>query len=164
MAAQPNLHPVRLDLEVRIARPVAAVFAYVSDVTNLPEWQESAVEAEWIEAGARFRERRSFLGQRADVELEVTAYEQDRRFDVKAVSGPVRFAIQHSFSADGVGTLLGVTAEAPMGGAMRFAAGIAKRQAERQFRSDLERLKEVLEAQGRGGESPSDRPPRLAAD
>jgi uncharacterized membrane protein len=162
MAAQPNLQAVRFDLEVGIACPAAEVFAYVSEVTNLPNWQESAVGAEWIEPRSRFRERRSFLGHRAELELEVTAYEQDRRFDVKAVTGPVRFEIRHEFRPRDGGTLVHVSAEMASGGAMRFAAALVKRQAERQFRSDLQRLKEVLERQWRDEESPSDRPPRLA--
>jgi uncharacterized membrane protein len=155
MAAQPNLHAVRFDLEVMIARSVADVFAYVSEVTNLPSWQESAVEAEWIEPRSSFRERRSFLGHKAELELEVTAYEQDRRFDVKAVSGPARFAVRHAFRPADGGTLLHVTAKAA-----GVTAAMAKKPAERQFRSDLERLKEILER--RDEESPSDRPPRLA--
>ena len=48
MAAQPNLQAVRFDLEVTIERPVEDVFAYVSEVTNLPDWQESAVAADWM--------------------------------------------------------------------------------------------------------------------
>jgi uncharacterized membrane protein len=150
MAAQPNLRAVRFDLELRIERPVASVFAYVSDVRNLPEWQESAVSAEWMEEGKRFRERRSFLGRIAQLELEVTAFEVDRRFDVTSVSGPVRFEIQHSFAAVGEDTLLSVIAEARVGSALRFAARMAQGQAERQFRGDLERLKELLESQKAG--------------
>ena len=102
----------------------------------------------WIEPGARFHERRTFLGRTAELELEVTAYEQDRRFDVKCVSGPVRFEILHLFEAVAGDTVLRVTAEAPIGGALRLAAAMAKRQAERQFRSDLARLKGLLERQG----------------
>jgi uncharacterized membrane protein len=136
---------MRFDLEVTIGRPVEAVFAYVSDVRNLPEWQESAVSAEWIEEGSRFRESRTFLGRTAQLELEVTAFEQDRRFDVKAVTGPVRFEIRHTFEAVESGTLLRVSADAVIGGALRSAASMAKKQAERQFRSDLERLQAVLE-------------------
>jgi uncharacterized membrane protein len=142
---------MRFDLEVGIERPVEAVFAYVTDVHNLPEWQESAVSAEWIEEGSRFRERRSFLGRTAELELEVTALEQDRRFDVKAVKGPVKFEIHHSFETAGGGTLLHVSASAAIGGALRFAASMAKKQAERQFRADLERLKAVLEGSGPEG-------------
>ena len=153
---------MHFDLEVTIDRPVADVFAYVSDVRNLPQWQESAEGAEWIEEGKRFRERRSFLGRSASLELEVTAREENRRFDVRSVSGPVRFDIRHSFAEEGQGTRLAVTADAKIGVALKFAARMAQGQAERQFRSDLQRLKEVLER--RDEESPSDRPPRLAAE
>src|SRR5215213_6190353 len=136
---------MRFDLEVTIDRPLASVFAYVSDVRNLPQWQESADAAEWIEEGKRFSERRAFLGRTAQLELEVTAREQNRRFDVRAVSGPVRFEIRHAFAEAGEGTGLSVTAEAKIGGALRFAARMAQGQAERQFRSDLQRLKKILE-------------------
>jgi uncharacterized membrane protein len=151
---------VEFDFEVTIARPVADVFAYVTDVRNVPKWQESAVSAEWLEEGHRFRERRQFMGRDADLELEVTAREADRRFDVRAVKAPVKFEIHHSFEAVAGGTRVHVRGEAKLGGALRFAAGMARRQAEHQFRRDFERLKGLLE--GRDEESPSDRPPRLA--
>jgi uncharacterized membrane protein len=153
---------VEFDLEVRIERPVSEVFAYLTDVRNVPEWQESAVSAEWIEQGRRFRERRHFMGRTGTIELEVTALEPDRRFDVRAVKAPVKFAIQHSFEVRGEGTLVSVHGEAALGGALRFAAGMARKQAERQFRGDFERLKALLER--RDEESPSDRPPRLAEE
>ena len=141
---------MRFDLDVTIDRPVADVFAYVTDVGNLPQWQESCLAAEWIEEGTRFRERRSFLGRVAELELEVTAREEHRRFDVESVSGPVRFQIRHAFEQSSEATRLRVTAEAAIGGALRFAARMAQGQAERQFRGDLQRLKAVLENQKAG--------------
>jgi uncharacterized membrane protein len=151
---------VEFELEQRIDRPVGEVFAYVTDVRNVPQWQESAESAEWIDEGRRFRERRQFMGRTAELELEVTALEPDRRFDVKTVKAPVTFEIRHSFEGSDGGTLLRVHGQAKLGGALRFAAGMAKRQAEGQFRKDFQRLKVVLER--RDEESPSDRPPRLA--
>jgi uncharacterized membrane protein len=151
---------VEFDLEVTIDRPIGEVFAYVTDVRNVPDWQESAESAEWIEAGRRFRERRHFLGRTTGLELEVTAFEPDRRFDIRTVDSPFGFEIGHSFEAVGDATRLRVHGEARLGGALRFAAGMARRQAERQFRHDFDRLKETLER--RDEESPSDRPPRLA--
>jgi len=153
---------VEFDLEVTIDRPVAEVFGYVSDVRNVPDWQESAESAEWIEEGRRFRERRHFLGRTAELELEVTAFEPDRRFDVRTVNAPVTFQIRHSFEPVGDATCLRVHGETKLGRTLRFAAGVAKRQAERQFRNDFDRLKETLER--RDEESPSDRPPRLAEE
>ncbi len=151
---------MEFDLEVTIERPVAAVFAYVTDVRNVPEWQESAESAEWIEQGRRFRERRHFMGRAAELELEVTTLEPERRFDIRTLNSPVAFEIRHSFAAVDGGTRVRVHGEAKLGGALRLAGGVAKRQAERQFRGDFDRLKERLER--RDEESPSDRPPRLA--
>ena len=155
MAAQPNLPAVEFELEVSIARLVAEVFAYVTDVRNLPAWQESALEAEWegdgpVAIGSRIREKRTFLGRTAESELEVTGYAPDRRFDVEALTGPIRFRIRHSFEEIGGETLLRVRAEAETGGMLRLAGPMVARQAERQFRSDLERLKDVLESARRG--------------
>jgi uncharacterized membrane protein len=142
---------MRFDLEVVIERPVDEVFAYVTDVRNLPKWQESAIAADWegdapVAKGSRLHERRSFLGRTAENELEVTAYEPARRFDLKSLRGPVRFQVAHTFEPTNGGTRLHVVVEGETGGAMRFAGAMVKRQAERQFRGDLERLKERLES------------------
>jgi uncharacterized membrane protein len=160
MAAQPNLPSMHFDFEVTIERPLAEVFAYLTDVQNVPQWQESAVSAEWIDDGRRFREKRHFMGRTAELELEVTALEPERRFDVRAVKAPVKFEIRHSLEGLDGGTLVSVHGEAKLSGALRFAAGMAKKQAEGQFRRDFERMKAILER--RDEESPSDRPPRLA--
>lgn len=151
---------MEFDLEVTIDRPADVVFGYVTDIRNVPEWQESAVSAEWLEQGRRFRERRHFMGREADLELEVVAVEPGRRFDVRAVNAPVNFEIRHSFQQVDGGTSVHVHGEAKLGGALRLAAGMARRQAEHQFRRDFQRLKELLER--RDEESPSDRPPRPA--
>jgi uncharacterized membrane protein len=142
---------VRFDLEVVVDRPVQDVFTYVADVRNLPDWQESALEAHWEEdapvaRGSRMRERRSFLGRTAENQLEVTAYEPDRRFDLKALSGPVRFEVAHTFEPTDGATRLRVVVVGETGGMLRFTGPIVARQIERQFRADLERLKETLES------------------
>jgi uncharacterized membrane protein len=142
---------MRFELEIVVERPVEDVFAYVTDVRNLPKWQESAIEAEWendapIARGSRMRERRSFLGRAAENVLEVTAYERDSRFDLKALSGPIRFQVAHTFEPTDGATRLRVVVEGETGGMLRFTGPIVARQAERQFRADLVRLKETLES------------------
>jgi uncharacterized protein YndB with AHSA1/START domain len=145
---------VRFELTVEIARPPEEVFAYLTDVSNLPEWQRSAVSAEAegpVGEGSRVRERRTFLGRTVTTELEVTAYDPPRRFDVNALSGPVRLAISHTLEEQPEGrTRVEVMVETRAGGLMRVAAGGATRAAEREFRADFQRLKEILEASGRG--------------
>ena len=61
------------------------------------------------------------------------------------MSGPIRFEVRHSFEAADEGTRLQLTAEGEAGGMLRFAGPMVARQAERQFRADLERLKHVLD-------------------
>ena len=68
---------MRMEHMVVIQRPPGEVFAYLTDVSKLPEWQSSASEAS-VEGemglGARVHEVRSLLGRRAESTLEVTEF------------------------------------------------------------------------------------------
>lgn len=93
---------IRIEYSIDIDRPPSEVFDYMMDMSNLPEWQSSAIEAHWEgekAPGARLREVRKFLGKRMESELEVTEYEPDRRFCLKTLSGPVPFSVEHTFEA-----------------------------------------------------------------
>ena len=151
MAAQPNLQAVRFDLEVKIARPLADVFAYVSDVTNLPEWQESAVEAQWIEPRSRFRERRTFLGHGADPGYAAADLGQ------LATARPDAFRPDLAGSLNNLSVLLSDLGDREHAlAAIQEAVHIYRELAAAwpdAFRSDLERLKNVLE-----GSDPSSSP------
>ena len=136
------------ELTVEIARAPADVFAYLTDMSKLPEWQASATGAETdgaIRQGARIRERRRFLGRDVRTELEVTAYAPPHRFDVRGRGGPVSFTIRHTLASVGEGTRIDVHVDVKVGAMMRIAAQGPLRIAEREFRSDFERLKEILE-------------------
>jgi uncharacterized protein YndB with AHSA1/START domain len=137
------------EVTVDVARPPADVFAYLTDVSKLPEWQATASDTQVdgaVRQGARIRERRHFLGRDVRTELEVTAYEPPRQFDVRSRSGPVSFAIRHALSPTPDGTRLRAEVDVQLGRMMRFAAQGPLRIAEREFRSDFSRLKELLEA------------------
>jgi uncharacterized membrane protein len=144
---------ITFELDVAIERPVAEVFAYFTDVSNLPAWQSTADAAHWedgssIGVGSRMRERRTFLGRTLESTLEVTAYEQDRRFDLKSIGGPLPLAVRHEFEPSNGGTHIHVVAEGEAEGFARFAQRMAAKQAERQFKRDFERLKALLESSG----------------
>ncbi len=139
---------LRIELTVEIARPPAEVFDYLSDVERLPDWQSSAVAAHADGAlckGARVSERRRLLGRELDTELEVTGYEPPRRLTLRSHGGPVRVTVDHVLAAGGGGTVLHVAAEAEPGGFMKLAEPLLARTAEQEFRSDFDRLKEILE-------------------
>jgi carbon monoxide dehydrogenase subunit G len=142
---------VRFEFEIEIDRPVAEVFAYLSDVRNLPEWQRATSEADWLgpegaAKGARIRQKTSFLGRELNMELEVTAYEPDRRFDVSTVKGPISFEVRHSLRASDGGTAVHFVAEGRTGRLFRFAEPMIAGTAERDALADFQRLKAILES------------------
>ena len=140
---------VRIEFSIDVDRPPSEVFEYLTDAASLPEWQSSAVEAHWEgekARGARVREVRKFLGRRMESELEVTEYEPDRRFALKVLSGPVPFSVLQTLEPRNGGTRVTFLGEGEPGGFFKLAEPIVARTAERQFKSDFETLKDVLEA------------------
>ena len=138
----------KFELTVDIARSPEDVFAFITDVSRLPEWQSSAESATLegeLRTGARIRERRKFVGRDVKTELEVTAYEPPRRFDVRSRGGPVSYEIRHTLELTPNGTRLQAAVDVNVGAMMRVAAQGPLKLAEREFRSDFERLKELLE-------------------
>jgi carbon monoxide dehydrogenase subunit G len=137
------------EVTLDVARPPADVFAYLTDVSKLADWQATASNAEIdgaVRKGARIRERRHFLGRDLRTELEVTAYEPPRRFDIQSRGGRVGFAISHTLAPTPEGTRLRAQVDVKLGAMMRLAAQGPLKIAEREFRGDFARLKRLLEA------------------
>jgi carbon monoxide dehydrogenase subunit G len=132
---------VRAELTIEIARTPDDVFAYLTDVANLPEWQSGVRSVELN--GERIEETRSFLGRELRTSLEIVESEPPRVFTLKALDGPVRFTVTHELEPTESGTRLTIVAEGDLPG---FASGIVAQQAKRQFSKDFTRLKEILEA------------------
>ncbi|MFL5966703.1 MAG: SRPBCC family protein [Gaiellaceae bacterium] len=138
----------RFDLTLDIARPPDDVFALLTDIERLPEWQESAITASAdgeLGVGTVIGEQRRFMGRDIKTTDEVTAYEPPRRFDVKSRGGPVAYEIHHVLEPDGTGTRLRVDVDVQVGAMMRLVAQAPLKAAERELRSDFERLKQLVE-------------------
>jgi len=133
---------VRAELTIEIERPPAEVFAFMTDVSHVPEWQAGVKSAE--RRDGRIEEARSLFGRELHTTLEIVEEEPPRVFTLRALDSPVPFTVRHELEpADGGGTRLTVTADGDVPG---FAAGLLARRAEKQFRKDFERLKQILES------------------
>ena len=132
---------MRAELTIEIARTPEDVFAYLTDVSHLPAWQSGVRSA--TERDGRIEESRSLLGRDFDTSLEIVESETPRVFTLRALDGPVPFTVRHELEPTDGGTRLTVTAEGDVPG---FAAGLLARGAERQFRKDFDRLKQILES------------------
>lgn len=131
---------MRAELTIEIARTPEDVFAYLTDVSNLPAWQAGVQSA--TRRDGRIEESRSLLGRELNTSLEIVEEEAPRLFTLRALDGPVPFTVRHELEPAGGGTRLTVVADGDVPG---FAAGLVARRAEKQFRRDFERLKQILE-------------------
>jgi uncharacterized protein YndB with AHSA1/START domain len=148
---------MRMEHTVVIRRPPAEVFAYLTDVERLPEWQASANEVRVegdVGLGARIREVRIFLGRRAESTLEVIEYVPDRKFSLRVVSGPLPFEVRHTLRPENEGTRLDWIGEADTSRFPRLAVRMVAGTVEAQFKADLERFKHLLETES-ATDSPS---------
>jgi carbon monoxide dehydrogenase subunit G len=133
---------VRAELTIEIARTPEEVFAYLTDVSRVPEWQAGVKSAE--QRDGRIEESRSLFGRELHTTLEIVEQEAPRVFTLRALDSPVPFTVRHELEPAGAGaTQLTVTAEGDVPG---FAAGLLARRAEKQFRKDFDRLKQILES------------------
>jgi uncharacterized protein YndB with AHSA1/START domain len=139
---------VRAEHTVEIARPAHDVFALLTDVSRVPEWQRSAVESHAdgpLAEGVRIHERRHFLGHDEETELEVTVFEPGRRLSLKTLKGPVRLSIDHVLEERDGRTKLHVKAEGKPHGLLRLAGPAVTAKARQELRRDFDRLKAILE-------------------
>jgi uncharacterized protein YndB with AHSA1/START domain len=77
---------IRFSNSVDIARTPAEVFAYLTDLEHVPEWNWAIVSSEKLDpgpvgAGSRFRQTRSVPRPAVDM-LEVTRLDPDRRLEI----------------------------------------------------------------------------------
>jgi carbon monoxide dehydrogenase subunit G len=135
------VEPVRAELTIEIARTPEDVFSYLTDVSNLPAWQ-AGVKSATLRDG-RIEESRSLLGRELSTTLEIVEQEEPRLFTLRALDGPVQVTVRHELEPADDGTRLTVTAHGDVSG---FGACLLVRGAERQFRKDFERLKQILES------------------
>jgi uncharacterized membrane protein len=145
---------MRVEESVEIDRPVEEVFSYAADPEHFPEWSGIILEAHKekpgpIAQGDRFTTVSKFLGRRFETPFEVTAHEHNRRHSHRSTGGPLVQEYTSTFEETaGGGTRMTQLVEGEPGGFFRLAGALLERAGRRQFRADLETLKDLLEAQG----------------
>ena len=141
---------IRIEREVRVERPRADVFAYLTDPERIPEWQASAVHVAHesragVGVGTRWRETRVFMGKRIEQTVEATRYKPHEEFGIAVVDGPVPLRVHHRLAEEDGATVITVNGEAEPRGRLRFGARFIVPVVERQFDEDFERLRAIVE-------------------
>ena len=141
---------IRFRFAVDVARPAHDVFQYVTDPTKLREWQGTdnveQITAGPVGLGSRLREVRVVLGRRLESLTEVVAYEPDRRFEIRILSGPMPVEDRWVFEEVAGGTRVLFSTEGSTHGILRLAEPLIGVVLARRRRTHHARLKHALEA------------------
>lgn len=135
-----------------IDRPVEEVFEFVSDASNDRLW-ETGVEACVPDGEAKLGQQRDVtmeaLGRRYQGEAEVTEFEPDQRLTIEIKSGlPVKGESDFQFDSANGGTELNYSMRAkPANRVFRVIQPVMGWMLHRQWKNDLQTLKELLESE-----------------
>lgn len=137
----------RVELSLWIDRSPPDVFAYMTDLERIGEWQP-ATQNVHVETETRYTQVMRLMGRTVECRIEVTEREPPHRFAIRTSGGPVDFAVAHELEEEGGGTRLRVEGEGEAKGVFRLGGGAAVKAAEAELRKSFERLKAVLESSG----------------
>jgi uncharacterized protein YndB with AHSA1/START domain len=143
----------RVERSATIPAPAAEVFAYLSDLDRLSEWQAGVVSARRTSpgemgAGATALVVREVMGNRVEAPLTITEYDPPRRLAIGSeVSGVKAHATLDFAEADaGRATDLTFAMEIRGSGFTGFIEGMIASAAGGDIDSSLERLRERFAA------------------
>jgi uncharacterized membrane protein len=143
---------MRIEESVEINRPPVEVFSYVANLENLPEWSNLVLEVRkdtegHLKEGDRFTTVAKFLGRRFETPFEVSTHEPPGRHSDRSLGGPFEQEYTYTFEeTEAGGTRFTQVAEGEPGGFFRLAGPLLEMAGRRQFRADLQSLKDLLEA------------------
>ena len=139
---------IQHEVSIHLNRPVDSVFAFLADPAKQRAWQADLIEIEQLTAGpmrvgTRIREVRR-LGRPTEYQAEVSAFERDKLFALRVITGP-RVALSYAFEAEEGGTRLRYQFVMHTSGLMRVLEPLILRSLRKQSASDFARLKGILE-------------------
>ena len=143
--------------EIEIARPRGEVAAYAVEPDNATSWYANIKAVEWksarpLVAGSRIAFVAKFLGRRLEYTYEVIDFVAGVRFVMKTAKGP--FPMETTYTWDDTvsgGTRMTLRNRGEPTGFSKVAAPIMAGAMRRANRSDLARLKALLEATSTSG-------------
>jgi hypothetical protein len=141
---------ISFDLNTHIYRPLKQVFAFVATPENDFQWQYGTLASTQIstgEVGMRtlFRAVGHVLGRRVEIIYEVTAFEPDKRYGFKSISGPVDSYTLYTFAMTEGGTEINLFMETNPRDLFKPNDAMVVKKFKKQYKENLAMLKSVLE-------------------
>jgi hypothetical protein len=151
---------IKLDFYLVIDRLLSGAFEFVTDMENMPQWASGIIKSQRItpkhEARATFRlTAKPPIGSSIISDLHFTEFERNQKFSAIGMVGPIPFRETWLFESLGDGTRIHTHTQLMPRGLLRFLQPLLHFMFQALIRSDLKRLKEVIEALGAMHESSS---------
>lgn len=140
----------RIEAETVIKRPAEAIFAYLNDPKNWPEWNslvlETSAEQTPLRKGSRVKVVGKLLGRRIEATTEITEHEPFTKLSTRATGPGMTLEDTYTFEPAAGGTRVLYQAQAESRGLFKLADPIVARIVKKHWDSNLEALKEILQA------------------
>ena len=138
-------------VEIYIACPSEAMFAFVSDLERAPEWVPDLIEVTKVSDGAigvgtRYTEIVQIGSSQPDAGLIVTEFDPPRVFAHRGKGGPSEFTGRFVVEADGTGTRLTHEWSVTMSGLYKLLEYFSARWIRTNTEAGVECLREKLES------------------
>jgi uncharacterized membrane protein len=143
---------ISTEIRTMVSRPLAEVFAYVADFSNLPLYDPYVMSIEKtspgpVRVGSTWLHRRAQGRRSIDAPIQMTEYEPNRRLSIASGSKGIDVRSTQTFTSLGDGsTEVAEVLEMRLSGVVRLFEPIIRRQVPRQAAEVHRRLKELLEA------------------
>ncbi|MGA8245589.1 MAG: SRPBCC family protein [Nocardioides sp.] len=140
---------MRFTNTITIGRRPEEVFAYLSHLEHLPEWNyaletTTKVTPGPVGVGSRYHQVRT-IPVRREESLQVVEYDEGRRLTVEGSLDAFRARLEYVLLPQGVATVLTNTVDLVASGPLRLVAPVATRQIRSAVAANLEVLRQILE-------------------
>jgi carbon monoxide dehydrogenase subunit G len=137
---------------IQIAQTPSRVFAFVSDLDNLPKFQSDVVQSSVLDpgtvrVGTRFEEVVKIGPRRVTARCVVTEYEPESRMAFRAESSAVNYHARFLVEPAGEGTRLAVDGTAELQGLWRLMQPLLAADIHKGVKQELGAIKRHTEAQ-----------------
>ena len=142
---------VDVETTIEIARPRAEVAAFAADPDNVHAWYKNIKRVEWLterplQVGTRLAFAAEFLGRRMAYTYEVVEHVPGERLVMRTADGPFPMETTYMWVDGPAGsTVMALRNRGEPAGFSAIASPMMAAGIRRNNRSDLQRLKQVLE-------------------
>ncbi|OIO71353.1 MAG: hypothetical protein COW19_05315 [Zetaproteobacteria bacterium CG12_big_fil_rev_8_21_14_0_65_55_1124] len=143
----------KVEVSVDIKRPFAEVHDFLDDSDNDPLWQSSVMESRRstggpVQVGTIYHVKAKFLGRLWEQDWEVIEHTANEHYwKSRTTSGPLKMEAEMRYTEIDGGTRVTRSLKVDIGHFFKLAEPVVERTIRREFETDFEILKDILESQ-----------------